>query len=124
MSTHLRSWFRPGLLWIAAATVALGGFGGRAIALSEGEIALFTDTYFNCPNGGKGLYTTVDVPDLSAWGFNNAASGYKQKGGWKLYDGLSYGGTVLVTTGTGATSDCDLHDTGDGDQTSSLKEYD
>jgi hypothetical protein len=101
--------------------LAIGGFPSTATALSAGEIAMFTDTYFNCPNGGKGLYTTVDIPDLSAWGFDNAMSAYSQNGGWKLYDGYSYA-TLLITTGTGTTSNCNVGSYYN-DRVSSLKEY-
>ncbi len=92
-------------------------------ALSAGEIALFGDTYFNCPDGGKGLYTTVNIPDLSGWGFDNNASAYVQNGGWKLYTGYSYGGSPVITTGTGSTNDCDLTNNSANDNISSLKEY-
>lgn len=113
----LRQW--PVGVWAGTILLAVAAFPAHTIALAGSELVLFTDTYFECPDGGKGLYTNKDINDMSAWGFNNQASAYKQIGGWKLYDGFS-AQTLLITTATTASSDCDLGS--DNDKISSVRD--
>ena len=72
------------------------------------------------PRRWQGLYTNKNINDLSSWGFNNAASAYKQVGGWRFYDSFT-GVDLMFSSSTSATYNCNMGSY--NDRTSSVRAY-
>ncbi|HWP63345.1 MAG TPA: hypothetical protein VNO86_07740 [Candidatus Binatia bacterium] len=110
------------LLYIAAFTL-ISLEAPPVTGLSSNELILHPNTAYGttCSQLGVNvLYLTADAWNLSSWGWNDVASGYKRGStAVRLYEHANMAGEHLQT----GTLDCDLYGDGWNDRASSVDFY-